>query len=219
MIFPLLILVATLGPVAVEDSPLSLADLEAYRVALRSQGDPSAPLVQFRDLWNHPATYAGKSVRVEGRVARIFRQPRLGEFPPMVETWVVSTVGDPFCLVFADETGAKSPEIGQKVTFSGQFIRLIQYRGGDTSRVVPLIVGPAPPANPPGNPTRSDWSWTSIDWIMGVGATAVVLAILAGRHLSRPVARSPRRDSYPVFIDGEPTIAEGGSSDDDSDRA
>jgi hypothetical protein len=197
--------------IAADDSPLSLADLEAYRLALASKPDDSAPLVRFRDLWDRPEAFAGRQVRVEGRLARIFRQPRLGEFPPLVEAWVVSTAGDPFCVVFPEPAGSASLEIGTSVRFSGRFLRKITYQGGDIARIVPLIVGPEPPSSPNSGTEASRWTWSSIDWIMGLGASALIVALLARRHLARPVGGLTPVESHPVFIDGEPD--EEGSSD------
>jgi hypothetical protein len=187
-----------------DDSVLSLADLEAYRLALASRPGPSVPLITFRELWDRPEAYQGQPVRVEGRVARLFRQPKLGEFPPLVEAWVVSPAGDPFCIVFPGEAPESSPEIGRSVQFTGTFVRKIRYQGGDTARVVPLIVGPEKPQDVVSSIDPGRWSWTSIDWMMGLGATLILTAILVGRHLSRPAAPPRDREPYPIFIDGEP---------------
>ena len=127
------------GVASGDDSPLTLADLEAYRLALASKPDGPATPVKFRDLWDRPEAYLGRVVKVEGRVARLFRQGRFGEFPPLVEVWVVSPVGDPFCLVFPLVEGRASPEIGASVRFSGTFVKRIKYQGGDAARVAPLF--------------------------------------------------------------------------------
>jgi hypothetical protein len=208
---PLLLIAATLAQT--DEAPLSLADLEAYRVALARQPDASAPLVRFRDLWDRPEAFAGRPVMVEGRLARIFRQPRLGEFPPLVEAWVVSEVGDPFCVVFADENGNHSPEIGTSVRFSGTFLRRIKYQGGDTARIVPLIVGPRPPSSLTPRTSFELWSWSSVDWIMGLGAAGVIALFLARRHYSRPVAPPVALEPHPVFIDGESEAEERNSDE------
>lgn len=131
-----------------DDAALSLADLEAYRLALSAHPASSAPLVRFRDLWDHSETYVGRPVRVEGRIARLFRQPKIGGFPPLVEAWVVSPAGDPFCLVFPQQEGATLPQIGVSVAFSGTFLKRIKYHGADTDRLAPLIVGPVVPSGP-----------------------------------------------------------------------
>src|SRR5205085_8897213 len=78
-----------------------------YRAAL--SGKPTAddarpsdaPVpVQFRDLWDHPGAYQGRRVTVRGRVERVFRQGPIGSFPALVEAWIFSKAGDPFCVVF-----------------------------------------------------------------------------------------------------------------------
>jgi hypothetical protein len=194
------------------DSPLGLADLEAYRVALASKPDGSAPLVGFRDLWDRPGDYAGRSVAVEGQIARTFRQAKFGDFPPLVEAWVVSPAGDPFCLVFPNDGTRPTPGIGASVRFSGTFLRRIEYQGGDVPRVAPLIVGPVAPVVP--DSSRDGWGegWSSTDWWMMAGASVVVASILAARHLSRPSSISRPLEPPPAFVDGKP---EPGGSDDE----
>ena len=198
-----LILIASCRAPA-EDSPLSLADLEAYRAALSAKPGGSAPLVRFRDLWDRPEAYAGRAVTVEGQVARLFRQPKLGDFPSLVEAWVVSPSGDPFCLVFPPLEGRPIPEVGVSVRFSGTFLKKIKYQVGDTARIVPLIVGPRAPSGPSTAPEDDERSWTSIDWMMGVGASLVVALVLARRHLARPAYPLPAYETPPEFVDGEP---------------
>ncbi len=195
-------LASSLGAVA-EDSPLTLADLEAYRVALLSKPDSSAPTVGFRDLWDRPDAYAGRAVSVEGRLARTFRQPKYGEFPPLVEAWVVSPAGDPFCLIFPQAGGGPTPEIGASVRFSGTFLKRIEYRGGDVARLAPLIVGPVAPSDRNSTPGIEREGWSSTDWMMGVGASLVVALILAGRHFARPAPAHPSFEPPPSFVDGK----------------
>ena len=196
-----LILFATSAPA--DDTPLSLPDLETYRVALANR--PTGPIapVRFRDLWEHPEAYAGKLVKVEGRVARLFRQPRVGEFPPLVEAWVVSPSSDPFCLVFPQVEASKMPEIGASVRFSGTFLKRLKYEGGDSPRVAPLIVGPEPPSTSAGSSEVASRAWSPQDWMMGLGACAVVALVLARRHFARPSSPQLGHDPPPVFLDGE----------------
>ena len=111
-------------------------------------------MVGFRELWNHPTTYQGRRVQVQGRLVRRFRQGSFGTFPPLEEAWVFSPAGDPFCLVFPAprdlgetkaETKTKMPGAAGSVRFAGTFLKLLEYQGADGPRRAPLIVGPAPP--------------------------------------------------------------------------
>ena len=201
----LILLVLSLGPIQAiaDDSPLTLADLEAYRLALGANPDDPALAVKFRDLWDRPDAYVGRAVKVEGRVARIFRQGRVGEFPPLVEAWVVSPSGDPFCLIFPGSEGQPSPEIGSLVRFSGRFLKRIKYQGGDTPRVAPLLVGPRAPSGAANGSGTEGSSWTSVDWIMASGGMLVVVMILLGRHVARPAESPSRPEPPPAFIDGK----------------
>jgi hypothetical protein len=199
----LLILAIPAAAIA-EDSPLSLVDLEAYRLALGGKTDPTAPLVRFRDLWDRPEAYVGRPVRVEGRVARVFRQARIGEFPPLTEAWVTSKAGDPFCLVFPMAEGQPAPSVGSSVRFGGTFLKRLRYQSGDVARIAPLIVGPEAPSTITSPGAAFDgMSWSTADWVLGVGAASLVAIVLARKHLSRPPSSPVSLDPPPIFVDGE----------------
>ena len=100
-----------------QDDELSLADLTAYRAALSGKATaddarPSDPpaRVGFRDLWERSDAHRGRRVTVQGRVERIFRQGPVGSFPPLIQVWVYSPAGDPFCLVFPSPTDPATPD-------------------------------------------------------------------------------------------------------------
>ncbi len=160
-------------PEAGQDDQLSLADLAGYRAALsgKATADDAQPSdaparVGFRDLWERPDAYRGRRVTVHGRVARIFRQGPVGSFPPLLQFWIFSTAGDPYCLVFprpSDESGGGQeaevrrdppaiPGAGLAVRFTGTFLKMIRYAGGDGERLAPLIVGDRPPGPAPAGP-------------------------------------------------------------------
>ena len=200
----LLILAIRAAAAIAEDSPLSLADLEAYRQALGGKTDPTAPLVRFRDLWDRPEAYVGRPVRVEGRVARLFRQSRIGEFPPLTEALITSKAGDPFCLVFPMAEGLPAPKVGSSVRFGGTFLKRLRYQSGDVARIAPLIVGPeAPSAVVYPGASLDGMSGSNADWVLGVGAASLVAIVLARKHLSRPPSSPSSLDPPPIFIDGE----------------
>ena len=132
MIRWLLAVVVVLGanPVVAraDDPPVSVADLPAYQAALAARIDrESTPTVTFRDLWDHPEAHQGQPVRVEGRLARLFRQPGIGQFPALTEAWVTSPLGEPICLVFPSGSSANGPQLGDRVRFAGTFLRRITY--------------------------------------------------------------------------------------------
>lgn len=213
------------------DAPsLSLVDLATYRAAL--EGKPAGPALPatFRDLWDRPAEFRGRRVRVEGRVARRFRQGALGTFPPLVEAWTVSPAGDPLCLVFPDGKAAEAVRPGARVRFDGAFLRTVRYRGGDADRLAPLIVGDRPPTviEPPAPAARGPVvpdAWNGFaprDWALGLVAAAAVALYLARQHLSAPAPTSRRRrreldddGTPPKFLDAPydepsgPTFNEG----------
>ena len=195
------------GPAQAQTS-VGLSALPAYQTALArpnpQPGKPPARTTTFRELWDHPEAFQGKRVRVEGRVERVFHQPAVGQFPALAEAWVVDASGDPFCLVFPEG----SVTIGSVVRFSGDFLRLIRYKGADLDRLAPLIVGPEPPTglNPPASPGPPQ---AAADRRFGTDLVFwLIVASIAMYGIARAVAKRPptlRRpdvDPAPVFDDG-----------------
>jgi hypothetical protein len=211
---------------------LSLADLAGYRAAL--SGKPTAdsarasdPPVEtkFKDLWNRPDDFRGRRVSIQGHVARIFRQAPVGSFPALAEVWITSPVGDPFCVVFPQPgptgfddhlerqsdggRGIAVPELGQMVRFTGTFLKMVRYAGGDGPRLAPLIVGgqqPMPVVLKPGvghsaeeigslgngsdrhgSDRHSGAALRPAYWALGLAMLAVGAVILARWHLRKPV--------------------------------
>ena len=208
-----------------EDAPLALGDLAAYHAAIATKLDPAmARPATFADLWDHPAAYQGRPVRVEGRLARLFRQPAVGQFPPLAEAWITSPRGEPTCIVFPTRPREPVPGPGDRVEFAGTFLRQVAYQGGDTKRVAPLIVGPAVPsvleagskpiADPFGPIFGGDHA---ADWGIGLAASLGVVGLLARRHLSRPVIVGAPVGPAPMFLDGDSDRCEGRGDDDDDE--
>ena len=209
-----LILKLFIASTSADDSAVSIADFAGYQAALAATANPSdAPLVTSRELWDHPEAHQGRPVQVEGRVARLFRQASVGKFPPLAEAWVTSPVGDPTCLVFPTGAGLSTPKPGDQVRFVGTFLRRITYRGADTARVAPLVVGPERPIvlDPASGPGGDGWG--SIfggdhlgDWGIGLLASVGVLWVLLRRHLSRPFDPIQPVGPPPTFLDGDEDI-------------
>jgi hypothetical protein len=241
-----LVLVCSIGSFADDsESPhqLTLADLAAYRAALSGKAtgenaktsDPPVRVV-FRDLWNRPETFRGRRVTTQGRIERIFRQGPIGSFPALAEVWIVSPAGDPFCLVVPNESGAgilpvndhgvedratpaAIPEQGQTVRFTGTFLKMVRYAGGDGARLAPLVVGNRPPVTlqEPKNANgarsfsgddalsggvhseggRAPWAGPLTSWLLGLTLAILAAAVLAWQHvrasMRRSTAMSPRR--------------------------
>lgn len=196
-----------------DSAPLAISDLPGYRAAL--DAEPSGPVadVTFQQLWQRPADYQGRFVRVEGRVERRFRQPKFGTFPPLVELWILTPGSNPICLVCPDSKAADLAEPGSTVRFSGTFLRMIRYPSSSGGRQAPLVVGKrAPerlkaPAAPAGEASGTGFS--RLDWILGLVLAGAVVLVLMRKHLSRPL-HVERPEPSPEFLTDE---EEGGPAD------
>ncbi len=165
------------------DDRLGLSDLAAYRAALAGKATaddarPSDPpaAVGFRDLWERPEAYLGRRVTIRGRLERSFRQGAVGSFPPLVEAWIFSNSGDPFCIVFPRPEGSEPPAPGHVVRFTGTFLKTVRYAAGDGERLAPLVVGDRSPEPQPAAETRSEPAATRS------GAAEILRAIGGGDH-------------------------------------
>lgn len=229
---------------------LSLADLAGYRAGLLGKptadlARPSDPPVEakFKDLWNRTDDFRGRRVSIQGNVVRIFRQGRIGSFPPLAEVWITSPAGDPFCAVFPqpapdapddpatatsrDESHSDAarrttmPELGRKVRFTGTFLKMLRYAGGDGPRLAPLIVGdhlPAPVVPRPavnhfaeetgavgaGAGRHSGTALGPAYWALGLAVLAVGAVILARWHLCIPVRPASSRQKSSCSIPDPP---------------
>ena len=197
------------------------------------QARTSDPPVEakFKDLWDRPSVFQGRRVTIQGRVMRVFRQGPVGSFPALAEIWITSPSGDPFCVVcphpYSTEqpqsvsditTGAartnncawpkraQVPDLGRNVRFTGTFLKMVRYAGGDGARLAPLIVGDRPPVSPqsktaPEIPSGDpgDFSLASEGkgilgpamrpafWALALAVLAAGAAIVARWHMRAPV--------------------------------
>lgn len=194
---------------------LSLVDLARYHQALDQPLSKvgEAPTATFEDFWSQPAL-AGRYFTVRGRITRRFRQPPLGTFPALSETWVVDAQANPLCLVSPQNPGGE-PAIGTWVSFIGQFQRVIRYQASDEPRLAPLVVGPEPPRPGPSSsssgpePDGEFSPWRPADYWLGGVLAVLAAAVLLIQHL-RGLARrrvpidDPRLHRPVEFIDRPP---------------
>jgi len=197
------------------------------------QARTSDPPVEakFKDLWDRTDLFQGRRVTIQGRVMRVFRQGPVGSFPALAEVWITSPAGDPFCVVcpqpesteqaqtVSDVTAGPPPEptvvrgrnagiseLGRTVRFTGTFLKMVRYAGGDGARLAPLIVGDRLPV-PFRSKTAAEYSSQDPSaisqaivgkgilgtamrpalWAFGLAVIAAGAAILARWHMRAPV--------------------------------
>jgi hypothetical protein len=207
--------------------------------------------VKFKDLWNRPDVFRGRRITIQGRVARIFRQGPVGSFPPLAEVWITSPAGDPFCVVFPQpgssddaatglqgaasgtalaleekhgdaERVAAIPELGRTVRFTGTFLKMVSYAGGDGARLAPLVVGDRLPTTVARKPAAGDSSSEEASpdatggnrhsgtvlgpayWALGLAVLALGAVILARWHLRMPGRLSVGRRTFSPSIADPP---------------
>lgn len=221
-------------------SQLTLADLAAYRAALsgRATADAAQPNdvaveVSFKELWDQAERFRGRRVIVKGRIQKIFRQGPVGHFPALAEIWISSSAGDPFCLVVPQEnnivvsasdvpvvepagSSLAFPALGETVRFTGTFLKMVRYSGGDVARLAPLVVGDRTPvrsfslkraagakpsdsrAGGPIDKRLAPALRSPLSWLLAVTVVAVGAGLLARRQLHSP---SRLRSRYRRFIE------------------
>lgn len=227
LLITLLVFASDADARAQDDAPLTIADLDSYQQALRPE-EPGSPLpepVSFRDLWERPESYLGRRVAIEGRAARRFHQPKIGEYPPLVELWIASKAGDLTCAVYPEPEGGDPTPLGGTVRFVGSYQKRLKYESGDEARLAPLLVGPAFPElikAPSKGPWRPVGPFQKVDWLVGGIVAAAVVLVIIRQVLTRPrsrLTRQQRRDLEgppPDFIDSNDASSNIKESDDGS---
>jgi hypothetical protein len=186
---------------AADDSSLTLSDLDRYADVLRAKPSELPRQVTFRDLWQRPDLYAGRPVRVEGRLARRFRQPAIGAFPALTELWILDREGNPLCLVCPATADAAELALGATVQFTGTYLKRVRYRGVDTDRSAPLVVGSAgPTVRAAARDRPSSAVAASFDWVIGLAVGCFVLAVMVALHVRRPRSRPRPLEPDPQFM-------------------
>ena len=180
-----------------DQSALNLGDLPGFQSALEDADSPAAS-VGFRDLWGRPADFLGKRIHVEGTIQRRFRQGPIGEFPALVETWILDPSKNLICLVQPDHP--EIPKLGH-VEFAGTYLRTIRYRAGDADRLAPLVVGAGPLVLKPEVVSVA----SNIDrqvFEVGIALAAGLMAVIwIGRKMmNTPIARHDQFGPPPDFV-------------------
>lgn len=190
MIFALAILLC--GAVDLPDE-----DLAAYASALKPNAVSAAVEARFLDLWERPDAFRGRSVRVEGRVARQFFAPASGDLPARTELWLEVENHNLICAVFPGTANAAT-KAGARVAFEGVSLGKLDYESGDVRRVAPLIVGPNRPRLLEARAARSSL-FSSFDWILGLACLGIVASILVRAMAKRPRPIRPETNSVVEF--------------------
>ncbi|RUL87540.1 hypothetical protein [Tautonia sociabilis] len=221
--FWLLVLAGWSAATTQDDAPLTVADLDSYRTALRPF-EPDAPPpvdVSFGELWERPEEFEGRRVAITGKAARRFHQPAIGEYPPLVELWLFSPTGNPTCVVYPEPEGGDPTPLGGTVRFVGWYQKRLRYRASDEDRLAPLLVGPTAPEvirAPAQGPWRPIGPFRLVDWMVGGIVAAAVLSVIVRQMLSRPGPRLSRRQREelegppPRFVDGSEDSSNDGES-------
>ncbi len=108
--------------------------------------------VTYDDLWNHPAEYRGRVVRVQGKMIRL-RAHRVRKVEAtnqgidfIYEGWVVGPTPhrNPYCIVFVALPDGLEPQetMDQPITFYGYFIKRFLYDAQTATRQTNLLIGP-----------------------------------------------------------------------------
>lgn len=152
-----------------EIRPDQIAALEIYNEAVLNAREfpveffeksaEDQPHVQFANLWNHPDTYRGKVIKIEGRLVRLLKIDKVSSeleargVTHLYEGWIFGPTPKsiPYCVIFPNEAvDPRDPskrlkpaeKMERHVTFTGYFIKKYRYRAGDGKDLdAPLLIG------------------------------------------------------------------------------
>jgi hypothetical protein len=105
----------------------------------------------YANLFLEPTLHRGKVVHFEGRLKRLVRfeppeETKLDGVTDQYEGWMFNpdTLGaNPVCVVFTDLPAGLEPgdKLDVRVGFDGYFFKKYRYKGADTLRDAPLLIG------------------------------------------------------------------------------
>jgi hypothetical protein len=185
-------------------APIQPADyLDLWTTLSDPAPNRPAEAIPFRELWSDPEKYQGRRVVIRGRLARRFSQPPVGNFPALDEDWIFDDQQNPFCAVSFREFSRGA--VGDRVEFTGTFLRLARYRASDGDRLAPVLAGVRGPARmetPPPAPPAGATRW---DRIMAAILALFVVVMLGLQHVRRPVRKHRTTGPAPSFVtDADP---------------
>lgn len=107
--------------------------------------------LSYANLFLEPTLHRGKVVHFEGRLKRLIRfeppeETKLDGVTDQYEGWMFNpdTLGaNPVCVVFTDLPAGLEPgdKLDVRVGFDGYFFKKYRYKGADTLRDAPLLIG------------------------------------------------------------------------------
>ena len=164
------------------------------------------PYVGFRQLYQQPADYRGKLIRVRGSAHRVYHLQAPSNIAGVdgYYKFIIALAGTPDnpVLVYSLNLPDGFPEVKDlnvdkdvtdlvdvDVEFTGYFFKLAAYRAGDGIRVAPLIIAKTPtwePRLPPGDPEPPNM-WLLLAAFAGTAILGTAIAaFVMSRHSSGP---------------------------------
>jgi hypothetical protein len=156
--------------------------IQAHQTPALHLADNARRDLTFAHLFEEPDKYRGELVHVEGMLRRLrrFDASRLATkqgVPTQYEGWIFGDVyyNNPLCVIASEIDPAI--EIGERVkyrvSFDGYFFKRYRYKGGDSWRDAPLLIGRIISLQESSNGTpQSTWSFNNI--VMPMLLTAVI---------------------------------------------
>ncbi len=176
----------------------SLAELEQ-----RARQEPA--LVQ---IWNEPAKYRGKPIRLRLHVRRVLEwetdasKNGLGASKVYeVMGWTDETKSLPYMVVLADKPPELpvGNEVEAEIVFVGYFLKIMTYQTfDDKSRGTPLLLGRARVVARTAGPARPVDLWQAGQYVLGGGLLVVLFALVVWW-----LPRGKKRKPATTFTDAE----------------
>lgn len=189
-----------------DKTPLGFRDMAAYNKLLDEARDPGLVASARRDiffahLWQKPEGYRGVPVHLVGIARRVlYYESKLSKTGWLYEAWIFTPDSHRLPYVCVFETAPKGfpigPNVGERVSFDGYFLKLMAYEAADVPRASPLLVGRigwAPDTTVGPVEIASD---RSMYYLAGGVALMFVLSMIRwGVYLRRSLTPKPRPSS------------------------
>ncbi len=155
------------------------------------------PEPAFTQIWEQPANYRGKLLRLRMHVRRVLKYDAPADNPLGLKVayeawgWSDESKSFPYVVVFSERPAGLpvGNDIQSEIVFAGYFMKIMSYTAFDSTRGAPLLIGRVRLAKPVAG--RNSQEGSPLSATLGVIVLVVVLAGVVGWWGLKSTGRKP----------------------------
>lgn len=193
----------------------------------REMEQRAIPEPAFTQLWEQPAKYRGKLLRLRMHVRRVLKYDAPADNPLGLKVayeawgWSDESKSFPYVVVFAERPKGLpiGNDIQAEIVFTGYFMKIMSYTAFDSTRGAPLLIGRVRMAKTAA--ARSSQEGSAVSTILGVIVLVVVLAGVVGWWGLKATGGKPSatRSQHRADLDADTILSLAGAAGGDPGNA